>query len=57
MYVAAYVTSTLLQSLRFGRRDKKIVYTLQLFAVCVIYGDHPEIVFSSVLAYVTHTLK
>jgi len=27
MYVAAYVTSTLLQSLRFHRRDKKLVYT------------------------------
>ena len=51
MYVAAYVTSTLFQSLRFGWHDKNIVYTVTLFAVCVIYGDYPEIVFSSVIPY------
>jgi len=52
MYVAAHLTSTLLQSLRFGRPDKKIVYTVTLFAVGVIYGDYPKIIFSSVIAYV-----
>jgi len=52
MYVAAFVTSTLLQSLRFGRPDKKIVYTVTLFAVCVIYRDYPKIIFSSLIAYV-----
>jgi len=52
MYVAAYMTFTLLQSLRFGRPDKKIVYTVTLFAVCVIYGDHPKIIFSCVITYV-----
>jgi hypothetical protein len=57
MYVAAYVTSTLLQSLVFAWPDESIVHTVTLFAVCVIYGYNTEIVFSSVIAYVTHMLK
>jgi len=30
---------------------KKIVYTVTLFAVCVINGDNPKFMFSSVIPY------
>jgi len=38
MYVAAYVTSTLLQSLRLGRPNKQIFYMVTCFSGDVIDG-------------------